>query len=104
MRKEEVLYNEIGDTLTDVIKSKMFGVPCLKINKKAFSSFYENCMVFKLKAGSEIHSEVMSLDGSHLFDPTGKNRPMKEWVQVPYDYNDKWLEFAKNSKEFVVSL
>ena len=104
MRKEEVLYNEIGDTLTDVIESKMFGVPCLKINKKAFSSFYENCMVFKLKAGSEIHSEVMSLDGSHLFDPTGKNRPMKEWVQVPYDYNDKWLEFAKNSKEFVASL
>ena len=104
MRKEEVLYDEIGDTLTDVIKSKMFGVPCLKINKKAFSSFYENCMVFKLKAGSEIHSEVMSLDGSHLFDPTGKNRPMKEWVQVPYDYNDKWLEFAKNSKEFVTSL
>lgn len=104
MRKEEALYNEIGDTIEHAIKSKMFGVPCLKINKKAFVSFYENCMVFKLKAGSAIHSEVLSLDGSELFDPSGKNRPMKEWIQVPYDYSDKWLEFATEAKVFVSSL
>jgi len=104
MREEEELYNEIGDILTDVIKSKMFGVPCLKVNKKAFSSFYQHCMVFKLKVGSDIHSEVLSLDGSELFDPSGKNRPMKEWIQVPYDYKDKWIDFAKAAKHYVETL
>jgi len=104
MREEEALYNEIGDKLTDVVKSQMFGIPCLKVNKKAFSSYYENCMVFKLKIGSAIHSEVLSLDGSDLFDPSRKNRPMKEWIQVPFDYSDKWLEFASESKQFVENL
>ena len=50
-------------------------------------------MVFKLLG--EMHSEALSLDGSQLFDPSGKNRPMKQWVQVPFDYNDLWLKFAK---------
>jgi hypothetical protein len=104
MKEEEELYNQIGDTINGIVKSKMFGVPCLKVNKKAFVSFYKNCMVFKLKAGSDIHSEVLSLDGSELFDPSGKNRPMKEWIQVSYDYNDKWLEFATESKHFVEEL
>ena len=101
MRKEEALYNTIGDHINNVSKSKMFGVPCLKINKKAFASFYENCMVFKLKAGSDIHSEVLSLDGSELFDPSGKNRPMKEWVQVPYNYKERWKEFAEKALDYV---
>jgi len=104
MREEEELYNEIGNTIDNIIKSKMFGVPCLKVNKKAFSSFYKNCMVFKLKAGSDIHTEALSLDGSELFDPSGKNRPMKEWVQVPFDYNHLWLGFATESKQFVERL
>lgn len=40
-------------------------------------------MVFKLTGG--IHQEALSLDGSQLFDPSGKKRRMKEWVQVPKD-------------------
>jgi hypothetical protein len=104
MREEEEFYNAIADSIDSSLKSKMFGVPCLKINKKAYSSFFQNCMVFKLKAGSEIHSEALSLDGSHLFDPSGKNRPMKEWIQVPYDYKDYWLAFVTEAKQFVEQL
>jgi len=37
-------------------------------------------MVFKLT--DKIHADALSLDGSELFDPSGKKRPMKEWVQV----------------------
>lgn len=28
---------------------------------------------------------------------------MKEWVQVPYEYKEKWEEFAKEALEYVVS-
>ena len=50
--------------------------------------FFQNEMVFKLTGG--FHNEVLSLDGSQLFDPSGKKRPMKELVQVPYEYKAKW--------------
>jgi hypothetical protein len=54
--------------------------------------FFDNEMVFKIDG--DIHIEALSLDGSKLFDPSKKNRPMKEWVQVPYDYHEHWERFA----------
>ena len=58
-------------------------------------------MVFKLKLASDAHSNALSLDGAQLFDPSGKGRPMKEWVQLPYEYADRWGEFAKAAVEYV---
>ena len=99
MTEEEIYFIEIGNEIQDAKKSQMFGKPCFKIEKKAFTCFFKNSMVFKLNG--EFHSEALSLDGSELFDPSGKNRPMKEWVQVPFDYNEKWKIFAKKSAEYV---
>ncbi len=56
-------------------------------------------MVFKLTG--DAHSDALSLDGSQLFDPSGKKRPMKEWVQVSAHYIDKWPVFAKAAMEYV---
>ena len=70
-----------------------------KINGKAFVCFFQNEMVFKLTG--DTHQEALSLDGSQLFDPSGKKRPMKEWVQVPYNYKDKWDKFAKSAVKYV---
>jgi len=58
-------------------------------------------MVFKLTG--EKHSEALSLDGSQLFDPSKKGRPMKEWVQVSFDYQEKWKGFAEAAGEYVGS-
>ena len=99
MTEEQELYIEIGQKLKDAEQSQMFGKPCFKINGKAFICFFQNEMVFKLIG--DIHSEALSLDGSKLFDPSGKKRPMKEWVQVPYDYNDKWEKYAKEAMKYV---
>ncbi len=102
MSKEEEHYIATGKSITGAEQSQMFGKPCFKINGKAFTSFFDNCMVFKLNG--ETHTEALSLDGSELFDPSGKNRPMKEWVQVPFDYQDKWKKFAKAAFEYVSNL
>lgn len=55
--------------------------------------------MFKLTG--DTHDEAMVLDGSKLFDPSRKGRPMKEWVQVPFDYEDSWEKFAVAALEYV---
>lgn len=99
MTKEETLFYSIGMEIENAEKSQMFGKPCFKINKKAFVCFFQNEMVFKLTG--EIHRQALSLDGAQLFDPSGKNRPMKEWVQLSYDYSDNWAEYAQSAMEYV---
>ena len=99
MTKEEILYLEIGRGLKGAEESQMFGKPCFKINGKAFMSLFEDELVFKLNG--EIHTEALSLDGSKLFDPSKKNRPMKEWIQVPFHYKNKWKQFAIEAMKYV---
>ena len=99
MTNEQDVYLAIGQTLADAEKSQLFGLSCFKINGKAFISFFQNCMVFKLTG--EALQEALSLDRAQRFDPSGKNRPMKEWVQLPFDYVDEWEVYAKAAYEYV---
>jgi hypothetical protein len=99
MTKEETLYLAIGQKLKNAEQSQMFGKPCFKINSKAFICFFQNCMVFKLT--DKLHEEALSLKDSELFDPSGKKRPMKEWVQVTFDHKDHWEKFAKAAMAYV---
>ena len=78
----------------------MFGMPCLKNNGKAFAGFYEGAMVFKL--GTPKHAEALGLSGARLFDPTGRGRPMKEWVEVPFEHVSRWLELAQEALRYLV--
>ena len=99
MTKEEKLYIEIGQAIESDEQSQLFGKTCFKIGGKAFVCFFQNNMVFKLTG--EAHSNALSLDGSKLFDPSGKKRPMKEWVQVPSAYSAQWTEYAKSAMKYV---
>ncbi|MES2134375.1 MAG: hypothetical protein V4506_18655 [Bacteroidota bacterium] len=99
MTKEETLYTTIGQGIKDGEQSQMFGKPCFKINGKAFICFFQNEMVFKLTG--DTHKEALGLKGSQLFDPSGKKRAMKEWVQVAYANKAKWEGFAKSALKYV---
>lgn len=99
MTNSEKYYTEIGLSIPNAEQSQMFGKPCFKIMKKAFCSFFQDEMVFKLSGDK--HAEALSLDGSQLFDPSGKGRAMKEWVQVPYVYHELWSEFATSAAKYV---
>ncbi|HLX58576.1 MAG TPA: hypothetical protein VKR83_16280 [Ktedonobacteraceae bacterium] len=78
--------------------SKMFGMPCLKINGKAFAGYFKDAMIFKLTAPQ--HAEALALSNARLFDPMG-GRPMKEWVEVPVEHASRWLEFARAALSYV---
>lgn len=101
MTSPEDKFFEIGDNLEGAEKSSMFGKSCYKIKGKAFMCFYSDCMVFKL--GDTAHQKALNLEGSILFDPSGKGRPMKEWVQVSLRNQDLWPEFAAKSLDYVKS-
>ena len=99
MTKEEKLYTEIGQSLDGAEQSQMFGKPCFKINGKAFVCFFQDCMVFKLTGND--HAAALKLKGAILFDPSGKGRAMKEWVQVPYDHKTTWKSLAQAALDYV---
>lgn len=99
MTAEETLFNSIGTQLEGAVAGNLFGKSCFKINGKAFLCFFQNEMVFKLT--KETHADALSLDGAQLFDPSGKGRPMKEWVQVPGVYSDQWPAFAQAALVYV---
>ena len=101
MSGEEERYLSIGQSTAGAVQSQMFGKPCFKINGKAFIAFFESCMVFKLSGAT--HTEALNLNGSVLFDPSHKKRPMKEWVQVPYEHQDKWDKYAIAAMAYVRS-
>ncbi len=99
MAKEEALFLSVGQELKGAEQSQMFGKPCFKTGGKAFMCLFENCMVFKLSGA--VHQEALGLPGSHLFDPSGRGRPMKEWVQVSYTHHQHWARFAKAALAYV---
>ena len=78
---------------------QMFGKKIIKINGKAGIALSEDCIVFKLPESE--HKKGMALAGSVLWDPSGKDRPMKEWVQVSIVHKEKFKGFAKAAAEYV---
>ena len=91
-------YDEICDDLAardpDIELSQMMGMPCVKISGKMVIGYARSGeMVFKLPDESQ-HSKALGLDGAHLFDPSGKGQPFKEWVQVPYAHESEWPKLA----------
>jgi hypothetical protein len=94
----DAVASEITST-SSAITGQMFGMPCLKNNGKAFAGFYQDAMAFKL--GASAHAQAMALSGARLFDPSGRGRPMKEWVEVPAEHSSRWLEFAREALQYV---
>lgn len=99
MDRAETLFHAIGKALNDAESAQFFGKKCFKINGKAFVAYFEECMVFKLNADEK--ERALALFGAKLFDPSGKNRPMKEWIQVPFEHKDIWPQFAEVAKSYV---
>ena len=91
-------YDELVDDLCarndDVAPSQMMGMPCVKAGGKMVIGYARSGeMVFKLPDEAE-HEKALGLDGAHLFDPSGRGQPFKEWVQVPYAHEREWAKLA----------
>ncbi len=98
----ELEFEKIVETLTPThngVSGQMFGKKCIKINNKAAIALFKDCLIFKLP--KDMHAEAMSLEGSVLWDPSGKGRAMKEWVQIRLEHKDRFNEFANAAADYV---
>ncbi len=86
--------------ITDAELGQMFGKACGKIHKKAFVAFFQNEMVFKLGA-EEVNLLKQKYAGAKNWDPSGKGRAMKDWIQISGDYEEDWESLAVSASEFV---
>ena len=99
MSENETDYLKLGSSIEGAVQSQMFGKPCFKIGGKAFTCFFQNAMVFKLTGDD--HAQALALDGAVLFDPSGKGRAMREWVQVPMTHIATWPQLALAASTYV---
>ena len=83
----------------DVVLSQMFGKQCLKVKGKAFLALHKKSLVFKLSG--DAHKKALSQKGAVLWDPSGKGRPMKEWVAIPVENLSNAKVFAKRALDYV---
>ena len=91
-------YDEIAAELEardpDVQLGQMMGHPCIKTAGKIIASFQpEGSIAFKLPDKAE-RDKALALEGAVPFEPMGKGRVMKEWVNVPIAHEAKWAELA----------
>jgi hypothetical protein len=80
------------------VRGSLFGKPCLKIGTKSYACQFRDGLAFKL--APDPRAAALELAGAELFDPSGKGRPMKEWVQVPVKHAEKWPELALRAMEY----
>ena len=102
MTPAEELFHKIATEIPDAKEGKMFGALCIKApNGKAGILFKNNRVAFKLEEPNL--SETLSLDGAQIFSPAD-GRPMNGWVELPFEYSEKWPELAQKAMAYVKTL
>lgn len=94
-------FEAIVATIESASLGNLFGKPCGKMGKKAFVAFFQEAMVFKI-GREEAALLQQKYIGSVNWDPSGKGRPMKDWVQVPHAYQADWAALAEKAIDFLI--
>ena len=81
----EALFDEMASQLVPrgASTGAMFGSRALKLGDKVFATSGQGRIVVKLGAGTAPHASALQI--GELFDPSGKGRPMKEWIVLDED-------------------
>ncbi|NYE96179.1 hypothetical protein FHU41_002429 [Psychromicrobium silvestre] len=77
------------------VPGNTFGARALMVDKKAIACLHGEAMAFKLGRDSSEHAKALALAGATLFDPSGMHRPFKDWVEIPVEFEERWLGFAQ---------
>ncbi|MFT3753986.1 MAG: hypothetical protein QM800_14270 [Paludibacter sp.] len=95
MSEAEAFFDQLCFEIPDIKPGKMFGAKCMKTpSGKSGAMFWEDCIVVKLIEPA--FSEALNLSGTKQFEPM-QGRPMKQWVQIPFTYKNRWKEFILDS-------
>ena len=101
----ETLYHQIADALSGNKKSKLFGCQCVKaLNGKAAFFYWPKAESAVFKLQGDAAQEALALDGAHYFQPKSERPPMNGWVQLSFDYADRWPAYAALALAYVQTL
>jgi hypothetical protein len=91
--------DEIADDLAPrgAATGAMFGKRALTAHGKAFACLKVDLLALRLGAGTPAHTEALALVGADLFDPSGKDRPFRDWVAVPFSHVETWAGYAETA-------
>jgi len=95
-------YEGIAAEITDgheIVASKLFGMPTLKVRGKAFAGLFGEAMTFKLSPDDL--AAAMQLPGAGTFDPSGMGRPMGGWVMLTGAGREHWRALAEKALHHV---
>lgn len=99
---EQEDYEAVAAEMTDgheIVASKLFGMPTLKVRGKAFAGLFGESMSFKLSPADL--EAANRLPGAGSFDPSGMGRPMGGWVLVTGEGRAHWRELATLALRYV---
>ena len=85
------------------VTGRMFGHPALKLNGKVFACEFYGAMAFRLGRETTVHAEALLLPGALLFDPSRRDQPFKDWVEVPAPARDQWSMLALAALDHLVN-
>ncbi|AXT85822.1 hypothetical protein C6I20_11900 [Aeromicrobium sp. A1-2] len=93
----EARFDEILDELAPrgVLPGALFGSRSLTYEGGVVASFGRDRLAIKLGADTAAYAEALALTGAQPFDPSGKGRPMKDWVVVPAEHAAEWQRLAE---------
>ena len=87
---DELRAEDAGDT-----EASMMGMPSLKAGGKLFAGFRDGALV--VKVGRERAGELIAGGRARPFDPSGRDRPMKDWAVLTPPADD-WSELAREAR------
>ena len=93
LQRFEDIVDAISAWHPDCRPGRVFGMPCLKRSGKVVFGLSRTGMVFKL-TDPEAHARALAVPGAHLFDPSGRGEPFRQWVVVPPECADEWEPLA----------
>jgi hypothetical protein len=74
------------------VPGRMMGMPMLFFAGKGFAGMWGDAITLKLDPDDL--ALALALPGARHFDPSGRNRPMKAWVTVPFECEAEWTQLA----------
>ena len=78
----------------EIVEGQMMGMPALKAGGKMFGGCFEERLV--VKVGRERVAELMAAGRAEPFDPSGRDRPMKDWARLKPP-GDDWAVLAREA-------
>lgn len=97
MMPHQERFYEIGAQFSDARRRKVFGHEAFTVQRKPFIFLEGEHLVCKLNGRYD--EEVFLLPGVRFFAPMGPDKPMKNWVALPYAHEAAWEEWALRAYE-----